>query len=292
MDVKLDLPPKFILFLWRLIYVVVLTTTILQNHHINVPQLCVFCFAEDETLMHLFTHCPFARAVWFGSTLSMLATHTANDFKAWLQLHLETFSRSDLDLTIQCKLFIVLLYHIWEARNQVLHRGTMITPSQVISKSHIVIQHHMAAYQSLANAFNSHMHPNHVHHRRPLQITLLSHKNIVHFYIHRNRGMLCAFTLLTCQGSWKRLSIWRNVENREKRHFLFWCIRDFLKNHSCQIGYVNYIIVQKKGHAGWVRNDTKPPLQLQPIIQDIQQLLLTWLVIYFDTSFSSCLTSI
>lgn len=266
---KIDLPPKFLLFLWRLLHHAIPTTAILQQHHLNVPQSCVLCSGEDESLHHLFVHCHFARAVWFGSSLTLLA----EDFSSWLRNYLTLFCRSKQLLASQCKLFIILLYYIWEARNRTFHDGVQITPAQVITKGQIFMRIFTAAsLVSLSPASRS---------SRPFRRLTLRYLhtinwhryNILHFFIHRNRGTLCLIGLLTHQGAWKNLLIWRNVDNKETLHFLFQAIRECFASHLTSLTDFTHIVLQKKGHINWLTQNSKPPLSLQPLIDDIKQLL-------------------
>lgn len=269
---KLAIPHKYLVFLWRLIHATVPTTAILQDHHLNLTQHCLFCAAEDETLLHLFLHCPFARACWFGSSLSMLPNPAIQDFKSWLLQQLDIFSNKDYNLTSQCILFVVLFYQIWETRNQVFHRGKAASPTQVINRALFIIQQihkaHNSKHDSLLsprNAISTTFCPT-------LNVTHLLSQGIIHFYFHRNRGMLCVFALHTWQGNWKALHLWRNVDNRNRLIFFFGCIRDLMQYHLPPMHQFQCISLHKSGYATWITLKCAAPQYLQPVIQDIGQL--------------------
>lgn len=169
----------------------------MQHHHINITQFCVFCSADDESLLHLFLRCPFARACWFGSPLSLIPSSSITDFKCWLLQQLDIFSKPDHNLIPQCKFFIVLLYNIWESTNHVLHRGVTASPTHVINKTLFITQRIWEAQNSVPNSLITSHHTSSTTHYNSLHSRHLHSKDIVHFFIHRNRGMLCVFAMST-----------------------------------------------------------------------------------------------
>ena len=50
----------------------------LCNRGINVHTTCPLCNSEDESTTHLFLYCPFARAIWHGSSLGILTSVLKN----------------------------------------------------------------------------------------------------------------------------------------------------------------------------------------------------------------------
>lgn len=44
---------------------------ILNKRGIRIPNLCLMCSEEEETIDHLFVHCTFVRAIWNGSNLEV-----------------------------------------------------------------------------------------------------------------------------------------------------------------------------------------------------------------------------
>ena len=68
---KVDIRPTTKLFLWKCIKGIIPTTSFLKRRHVPLRETCCFCTAENESMDHLFIHCSFARACWFGSFLTI-----------------------------------------------------------------------------------------------------------------------------------------------------------------------------------------------------------------------------
>lgn len=203
----------------------------------------------------------------------MLPNTAITDFKSWLLQHLDMFSKADLNLTSQCNLFVVMFYQIWEVRNHVLHRSAAASPTQVINRALFIIQHFHEAQNSIHASPLSPRKDTSPTFCYTLQTTHSLSKGIIHFYFHRNRGMLCVFALYTWQGDWKALHLWRNVDNNDRLLFFFECVRDLLRNHLPPVQAFQYITFPKSGYAAWITRKRAAPQPLQPIIQDIGQLL-------------------
>ncbi|KAF7821772.1 reverse transcriptase [Senna tora] len=70
---KFRLPNRIIMVMWKLLNNSLPTFSILRSHHLNVSEPCYLCGNQDDNINHVFRHCPFARAMWFGSHLSFRA---------------------------------------------------------------------------------------------------------------------------------------------------------------------------------------------------------------------------
>lgn len=68
---KIAIPPKFLVFFWRLYHNAIPTTEILLKHHISVNQHCHFCQAEEESLLYSFV----SYMSFFESSLVWLFTY-------------------------------------------------------------------------------------------------------------------------------------------------------------------------------------------------------------------------
>ena len=57
------------------------------------------CNEEEESLTHLFLHCPFARACWHDSMLSIHTTELNHiSVQQWIEQLISTYNRNCVDL--------------------------------------------------------------------------------------------------------------------------------------------------------------------------------------------------
>ncbi|XVF66356.1 hypothetical protein PTKIN_Ptkin10aG0029100 [Pterospermum kingtungense] len=92
---SLKIPTKIIIFLWKICNDCLPTKAKLHSLIDTFTPICPMCEQENETTEHLFLLCPFARAVWFGSDLTirmdlMEVTSLKDWIKSWLEKPLLT----------------------------------------------------------------------------------------------------------------------------------------------------------------------------------------------------------
>lgn len=62
----LNIPPKYLIFLWRLVKKAIPSPNIVKEHHVQGISRCPFCQMDEVRMDHIFMHCEFVRSVWFG----------------------------------------------------------------------------------------------------------------------------------------------------------------------------------------------------------------------------------
>ena len=176
---KLNLPRKILLFIWKLINSALPVGDILRAHHLNSTITCVFCQDEAETVDHLFMHCHFARAVWFGSPLCFvfMQDRTMTLVQRLTSFCVDWLKDDDRNLSLLSWLFVTL-HKIWEARNNLHWRGVEVHPLQLIQS----IQEALTFYSNSTSAKTSSLQNNQI---------AYSHKSTE---LSLSRPMLVAFT--------------------------------------------------------------------------------------------------
>ena len=91
------------------------------------------CNEEEESLTHLFLQFPFARAYWYGSTLSIHTIEFINTFvQRWIKQLISRYNRNGVDSMCYLQDVFTILWTIWTHRNKVIHQGVTPNPMEVI----------------------------------------------------------------------------------------------------------------------------------------------------------------
>lgn len=131
-------PTKVKMFCWKLCHNAVAVKGNLAHRHLSQDPLCPVCQVEEETTIHTFLECSWARAVWFGSPLHLAPAIQANiSFSEWFQ---DLFLRLDQDpdpshATMQISLVEQILWHIWKTRNNACFQNKKPDPAWTIGEA-------------------------------------------------------------------------------------------------------------------------------------------------------------
>ena len=82
------------------------TRSLLFRRHVLVQTECPFCQREEEADVHFLLKCDYARAIWFGSVLTIKSEDVQVDsIRDWLKVYVEDgFVRSQTRIQITCYL--------------------------------------------------------------------------------------------------------------------------------------------------------------------------------------------
>ncbi|CAL1411430.1 unnamed protein product [Linum trigynum] len=114
-----NIPPKLKVFCWQIFNRVLPTTEALRERGVEVLPRCPVCWAESETMEHLFLDCPVAHALWDLSGLEHLGQglprHT---FPLFLKRLMNIVNQAPLLMKV-----VAILWRIWRSRNWVVFEG-------------------------------------------------------------------------------------------------------------------------------------------------------------------------
>lgn len=145
---KLPLPRKILLFIWMFINKAIPTGDCLKSHHLSVNMHCIFCHDSEETMDHLFMHCHFARAIWFGSFLNFsFMQDPSKSIIQWIVQFCEMWLNNSKDNLFSLSCSFIILHKIWEARNNLYWCGQSSHPMQIL----MVIQKDLEFYSNFKN---------------------------------------------------------------------------------------------------------------------------------------------
>ncbi|KAF7824263.1 ribonuclease H [Senna tora] len=130
---SLSMPSKIQNFIWRIVTDALPNLVNLKRHHLQVDETCQLCGLQNETLDHVFLHCSFARAVWFGSSLSIRTEDFAPS--SIVECLTTWFNQSQNEDHKVLHLKLLLLQSIWHTRNKFYMEGKVAMPLITIRRA-------------------------------------------------------------------------------------------------------------------------------------------------------------
>lgn len=118
---------KICFFLWCTLYN---SLHILQNlirRKIDVNPLCPVCLEVNESVLHIFSTCQFARLIWAISALpAQCFTVPNSDFWNWIHAIIQGL------MTHQFDYFVCVYWCLWNHRNCIVHDGKHGDPMELV----------------------------------------------------------------------------------------------------------------------------------------------------------------
>ena len=97
----------------------------------GIQQSCVLCGERDETRDHVFFACPYSYTAWDKLASRLSGNRTDPDWTSSLQL-VNANNLQILDQILLKMVFQTSIYHIWQERNQRIHRTVFRSVDQLI----------------------------------------------------------------------------------------------------------------------------------------------------------------
>lgn len=119
--------PKCAFFMWLALKARLLTRDRMISFGMHTSPICVLCNCNDETAEHLFTTCPYTRLVLHNSPVDISST--------WSDWQIGVFTlrnMSNLRKHISWLFISILIYSIWQERNNRIHGGKARPTIQLI----------------------------------------------------------------------------------------------------------------------------------------------------------------
>jgi len=116
---KCSAPLKIICFIWLALHDRILTWSNLIKRGWQGPGICLFCSSDEESSLHIFVQCVFARNIWihvctvFGLTGLAFCDSLEGFFGHWFK-----------HMIYHRPLFLFVIWHIWLCRNSMVFKGT------------------------------------------------------------------------------------------------------------------------------------------------------------------------
>ncbi|XP_048447588.1 uncharacterized protein LOC125480616 [Pyrus x bretschneideri] len=115
---------------------VLVVQNILRRRGIRLETYCPLCEDEDETQVHLFFRCPFARVFWFSSRLQLdVGTVEGGDFlQCWKGLCNKYGGEKESDQLLRW--IVCGLWRIWKCRNSAVFEKVVCEPRVALDLLH------------------------------------------------------------------------------------------------------------------------------------------------------------
>ncbi|KAL0410634.1 UNVERIFIED_CONTAM: hypothetical protein Slati_3653100 [Sesamum latifolium] len=131
---KSKAPPRVLIFAWRCAQDALPTTVRLRSRGVKLDEGCGFCGVASEDVLHVLSHCSFARLVWAISDLAMSSIECSQtNLEIWLRVVRRRLSRGEWDY------FLTICWSIWKARNQLLFEGRPMDAHEIIQQAKHVV---------------------------------------------------------------------------------------------------------------------------------------------------------
>ncbi|CAG7896290.1 unnamed protein product [Brassica rapa] len=126
--------PKLKLFIWKIKHRALPVGNRLEARQITIEAKCIHCDGE-ETINHLFFHCPYAKKVWELILFSGEFTPSPqNNFDVEWKKLLQAVTLPPVGMGI-CPLAPWILWSIWSARNQKIFQKRSFSEQETVTKA-------------------------------------------------------------------------------------------------------------------------------------------------------------
>ncbi|XP_019167878.1 PREDICTED: uncharacterized protein LOC109163584 [Ipomoea nil] len=137
---KLQVPPKWKVFLWRALLNKFPSLDNLINRRVDLVNIFPSCGLYEDCVSHIFCSCPYVVNVWHMSQIHIPSFANRN-FLQWTEEWLGGASRFSIDVQGQ---ICGILHAIWSARNTAVWEGSLPTPL-------LLLRRHAASWTAWTN---------------------------------------------------------------------------------------------------------------------------------------------
>ncbi|XP_045789429.1 uncharacterized protein LOC123884387 [Trifolium pratense] len=130
---KAPVPNRVRNFLWRLGKNILPTRANLVRKGVQIENLCPQCHSAPETIDHLFLHCHLTQLTWFASQLGARVPQS-------MPVHIWLLQGLTCDDTRGAQLFCVLMWKIWNARNNLVFNNKLVDPIAIAHEAMYFMQ--------------------------------------------------------------------------------------------------------------------------------------------------------
>lgn len=125
---RLDVPPKVRVFIWRLCSGALPTNKGLHKRVESISPICGRCLKGEESSLHAVWECSFVRGVWeecgVGEVINCLRVGYVVDWVSWWLHHCKEEEKEEISM---------VAWNVWNERNGVIHGKVPRHPAEVVA---------------------------------------------------------------------------------------------------------------------------------------------------------------
>ena len=119
--------------LWKIAWDILPTSSTLAIRIQSIDSMCVHCNAQNETILHLFTKCPFAQTIWLSTSwpihIDRLPFTSPVDLVRLILNPCSILHLQPLEAPLFTLLASIICDHLWFHWNKLRKSTTPISPS-------------------------------------------------------------------------------------------------------------------------------------------------------------------
>ena len=130
----MDTLPKIRHFLWLCNHASIPTRQVIKYRGIDCSVLCPLCNAQEESIIHTFRDCPFARKFWLSFGVPQVITDFLSlDLLVWLKNNCLCRKNIQANGIPWCFIFPFVVWWLWKHRNKVVFENCPANPKLYLS---------------------------------------------------------------------------------------------------------------------------------------------------------------
>ncbi|KAF9622209.1 hypothetical protein IFM89_030067 [Coptis chinensis] len=129
---KKVVPSKNRFFIWCAILNQILTIDNIERRGMSIPNSCVMCGTEEETIMHLFMHCNMTKQVWNALTAGIFTFNSSPTFLELKDVLLLWATVTNFGRRVWEVMSYATLCCLWRARNDLIFHNKSTTVGKII----------------------------------------------------------------------------------------------------------------------------------------------------------------
>ncbi|XP_026399356.1 uncharacterized protein LOC113295223 [Papaver somniferum] len=146
---KVQLPPKILHLIWRILHNCVATRDKLHKVVSNIASTCPLCKQYDESCQHMFIDCPVTNRLWFALDHTLIGNNSNHNLYDWFSSLFNANNFWTQAMQVKIRYIGCVLWWIWKYRCVAAFDNKQLNPSEFIATVKEYINDCEAAIRSI-----------------------------------------------------------------------------------------------------------------------------------------------